>query len=183
LSEVPVVVRELSDEEAFEESLAENLDREDMAPVDELRAVARLAADHGVQEAARRLGKPHGWVSKRKRIVEAPGFVLDFLERGGSSDVEALYELAKLADSDAGAAEAIIAGHEPGSHLREQVKAAARASRADSDADGEPASSRNGDTFDEPGGSEDSFQLEDRAAAAAAMGADDEDEDAGSDED
>src|SRR5579863_5524529 len=50
LSEVPVIVRELSDQEAFEESLLENIDREDMAPIDEVRAVGRLANQHGVQE-------------------------------------------------------------------------------------------------------------------------------------
>jgi ParB family chromosome partitioning protein len=62
LSEAPIVIRELSDEEAFEESLAENLDRQDMAPGDEARAVARLARTHGVQNLARRHGKTHAWV-------------------------------------------------------------------------------------------------------------------------
>jgi ParB family transcriptional regulator, chromosome partitioning protein len=131
LSEVPVIVRELSDQEAFEESIAENIDREDMAPIDEVRAVARLASELGVQETAKRLGKPHHWVSKRKRIAEGPAFVGDFLESGASNDIEALYELSKLADSDVEAAQGIIDNHAKGGHLREEVKAATRAARAD----------------------------------------------------
>ena len=134
LSEVPVIVRDLSDQEAFEESLLENIDREDMAPIDEVRAVARLANEHGVQEAANRLGKPHQWVSKRKCIAEGPTFVGDFLESGASNDIEALYELSKLADSDVEAAQGIIDNHGNGGRLREEVRAAARAARSDGEA-------------------------------------------------
>lgn len=174
LTEAPVIVRELSDQEAFEESLAENLDREDMAPSDEVRAVARLADEHGVQETARRLGKPHTWVSKRKRIAEAPPFVLEFLEAGGSTDIEALYELSKLATTDVAAAESLIAEHAQGGRLREQVKLAARAARReDRDAgdDGPlPSDARGPD----PDLSEESFRLEERTPPA-----DDDDADVG----
>jgi len=131
LTEAPVVVRDLSDQEAFEESLTENIDREDMAAIDEVRAVSRLASDNGVQQAARRLGKPHHWVSKRKRIAEAPAFILEFLENGASADIEALYELAKLADTDAAAAQSIVENHAQSGHLRDQVNVASRAARKD----------------------------------------------------
>jgi ParB family chromosome partitioning protein len=170
LAEVPVVVRDLSDQEAFEESLAENLDREDMTPLDEIRAVARIAGEYGVVEAAKRLGKPHHWASKRKRIAEAPACVLAFVESGGSSDIEALYELAKLADLDAAAAEAIIADHAEGGRLREAVKAALRARREDVAGDDERAVAGEAPPLEE------SFRLEDRGAAAAAAGGDEEEE-------
>lgn len=133
LTEAPVVVRDLSDQEAFEESLTENIDREDMVAIDEVRAVSRLASDNGVQQAARRLGKPHHWVSKRKRIAEAPAFILEFLESGASADIEALYELAKLADTDAAAAQSIVENHAQSGHLRDQVKTAARQAREGDD--------------------------------------------------
>jgi ParB family chromosome partitioning protein len=173
LTEAPVVVRELSDEEAFEESLLENLDREDMTPADEARAVARLADAHGVQETARRLGKPHAWVSKRKRIAEAPPFVVAFLDRGGSTDIEALYELARLADTDPVAADAIIADHVQGGRLRDRVKAAARAARGEED--GEPAAGTPRAPGNRPEASEEAFKLEDRARAAAGVTGDDAD--------
>jgi ParB family transcriptional regulator, chromosome partitioning protein len=177
LSEAPVVVRELSDDEAFEESLAENLDRQDMAPGDEVRAVARLAGTYGVQNLARRLGKTHAWVSKRKRIAESPTFLLEFVDRGGSSDIEALCELARLAEADPEAAQAVLSEHVQGGNLRDQVKAAARAARdadADNDHPDEPPCGRG----DGDSAGEESFRLEDRAAAAAAADADEQDEDA-----
>jgi ParB family chromosome partitioning protein len=130
LREVPAVVRELSEDAMLAISLVENLDREDMAPADEVSAVALLAVKCGVQDTARQLGKPPAWVSKRKRIAEAPEFVRDFVNSGASSDIEALYELAKLAETDEEAAQDVIAGHAAGMHLRNQVKAAARAPQA-----------------------------------------------------
>jgi ParB/RepB/Spo0J family partition protein len=171
LVDVPVVVRNLSDQEAFEESLLENLDREDMSTIDEVLAVARLAAEHGVQEAARRLGRAHHWISKRKRIAEAPTLVLDFLERGGSSDIEALYELAKLADTDVAAAEAVIANHGDAGHLREEVKAAARAARAEASDDEDPGPERR---REEP--FEEEPRLSDRGFRGSGAGGDGDDQ-------
>jgi ParB/RepB/Spo0J family partition protein len=179
LASVPVVVRKMSDEEAFEESLAENLDREDLAPIDEVRAVARLVSLYGVQETGRRLGKPHHWVSKRKRIGEAAGFVVEFLERGASNDIEAIYELAKLAENDADAAQQIISNHTEAGHLRQEVKAAARAARGENDDDGgdEEGGSRRerGDVLESPP-TEEGFRLDNRSAAAE-RGDDEQDDD------
>jgi len=153
LAEVPVVVRELTDDEAFEESLVENIQREGMVPLDEARAVARLASTHGVQEAARRLGKPHHWVSKRKRIAEAPAFVVDFVASRSSADVEAFYELTKLADVDPDAAQNIVDNHAPGGHLRDEVKAAARAARDDDEGgDGDRSHANDSSPADEEPG-------------------------------
>jgi ParB/RepB/Spo0J family partition protein len=177
LSEAPCVVRELSDDEAFEESLAENLDREDMAPGDEVRAVARLASIHGVQDAARRLGKPHTWVSKRKRVAESPTFLLQFVDDGGSSDIEALCELARLAEADPEAAQGVLSEHLQGGNLREQVKAATRAAR-DGEADDDHPEGAAGGQADEDSPGEETFRLEGRGAAAAAADADDDDDDA-----
>jgi ParB/RepB/Spo0J family partition protein len=127
LAEIPVVVRELSDAAALAIALVENLDREDMVPSDEVTAVARLAAETSVQEAGKTLGKPAAWVSKRKRIAEAQPFVVEFVRTGQTGDIEALYELAKLADEDEAAARSLIENYAPGSHLREQIKSTARA--------------------------------------------------------
>jgi len=90
LLEIPVVIRDVSDDAVLAICLVENLDREDMAPGDEVAAVALLA----------------------------------------TSDIEALYELAKLAEDDEEAARRIVASHGEGGHLRDQVKAAAKASKS-----------------------------------------------------
>jgi hypothetical protein len=51
----PVIVRGLPDDEAVEESLVENIDRDAMDPIDEVPPVARVAAAHGVQEVSARI--------------------------------------------------------------------------------------------------------------------------------
>ena len=136
LKEVPVVVRELSDAAALAIALIENIDREGMLPTDEVTAVAKLAAETSVQDAAKALGKTPAWVSKRKRIAEAPPFVVEFVASGRSNDIEALYELAKLADEDEAGARSLIENYVRGAHLREQVKSTARANKEPQPSDG-----------------------------------------------
>ena len=136
LLRVPAIVRVFDDDEAFSHSLAENVARESLAAIDEVLAVARLAAAHGVREAGRRLGKPHSWVSKRKRLAEGPAFVVEFLATGQSKDVEAHYELVKLAEKDPDAARLVIQRHAADGHLRAEVKAIASVQR-DGDVDEE----------------------------------------------
>jgi ParB/RepB/Spo0J family partition protein len=126
LENVPVIVRELSDTAALAIALVENLDREDMVPCDEVSAVAKLAASMTVQAAASALGKAPSWVSKRKRVADAPDFVAAFVREGLTSDIEALYELTKLAEHQEPIAREIIRTYIPGTHLRDRVKAAAR---------------------------------------------------------
>lgn len=121
LAAIPVVVRELSDTDAFADALVENLDREDMDLIDEVRGVAQLVEDTSVQEAARRLGKSAQWISKRTRVARAPAFVTAFVDSGEVRDLEALYELAILADTDPAGSEQLIAGYKKGTHLREKV--------------------------------------------------------------
>jgi ParB/RepB/Spo0J family partition protein len=150
LLRVPAIVRVFDDDEAFSHSLAENVARESLAAIDEVLAVARLAAAHGVREAGRRLGKPHSWVSKRKRLAEGPAFVVDFLATGQSKDVEAHYELAKLAERDPDAARLIIQRHATDGHLRAEVKAIAS---VQGDGDGDDEGSGNDVTADEEHGS------------------------------
>lgn len=125
-SEIPAILRDVQDgTSSLVTALIENLDREDMTPMDEATGVADLATRTSIQEAARLLGHPPQWISKRKRIAEAPSFVLDFVAKGETTDIEALYELAKLASDDPNAAGKIIADYKKGAHLREQIKSAA----------------------------------------------------------
>jgi ParB family chromosome partitioning protein len=88
LKEVPVFVRELSAEEAFEAALVENLQREDLNPIETGRAFARLIEEHGhTQESvAARVGKDRSTVANAMRLLKLPDDVLAMVEDGRLSE-------------------------------------------------------------------------------------------------
>lgn len=88
LREVPVFVRELSTEEAFEAALVENLQREDLNPIETARAFQRLVEEHGnSQEAvAKRVGKDRSTVANALRLLKLPEAVLAMVEDGKLSE-------------------------------------------------------------------------------------------------
>jgi ParB family chromosome partitioning protein len=87
LEAVPVVIRTLDDRAALEMSLVENLSREDLGPIDEARAFARLCTEFGLghEEIAGRIGKSRPHVSNMMRLLELPNAVLEMIERGALS--------------------------------------------------------------------------------------------------
>ncbi len=102
LASVPVIVRELDDLGALEMSLVENLAREDLNPIEEGRALARLAKEFGLShdEIAGRIGKSRPYVSNTVRLLELPLPVVDMIERGELSAGQARPLLA-LASAEA----------------------------------------------------------------------------------
>ncbi len=84
LKEVPVFVRELSDAAAFEAALVENLQREDLNPIETARAFQRLIDEfgHTQEQVAERVGKDRSSVSNALRLLKLPDEVLDMLEEG-----------------------------------------------------------------------------------------------------
>ena len=83
LSEVPVIVRELSDQEALEIAIVENLQREDLNPVDEARALEQLLGFGLNQEkVARAIGKSRSAVSNTLRLLKLPASALEALAAG-----------------------------------------------------------------------------------------------------
>ncbi len=74
LAEVPALVRELSDAEVAEIALIENLQREDLNPLEEAEALRRLIEDYGLsqEELARRLGRSRPAISNSLRLLHAP---------------------------------------------------------------------------------------------------------------
>lgn len=69
---VPVVVRNLTDGEAAELALVENLQREDLNPLEEAAAYQRLMTDFGLTQelVAQRVGKPRPTIANRLRLLE-----------------------------------------------------------------------------------------------------------------
>ncbi|MEM9016271.1 MAG: ParB/RepB/Spo0J family partition protein [Verrucomicrobiota bacterium] len=72
LEEVPVILREASDRDVLEMALIENLQREDLDPLEEAEAYARLARDFGLkqEEIAKRVGKNRTTVSNAIRLLD-----------------------------------------------------------------------------------------------------------------
>jgi ParB family chromosome partitioning protein len=84
LKEVPAVVREASEREAFELALVENLQREDLNAIEEAEAYEVLLDDHGLtQEAiAERVGKDRSTVANALRLLKLPVEVRDLVRDG-----------------------------------------------------------------------------------------------------
>ena len=88
LKEVPIFVRDLSDEAAFEAALVENLQREDLNPIETARAFQRLVEEfgHTQEQIADRIGKDRSSVSNALRLLKLPDAVLDMLQDGDISE-------------------------------------------------------------------------------------------------
>ncbi len=84
LEKVPVIVRTLSDREAAELALIENLQREDLNPVDEARGYETLISTFKItqEEAADRVGKSRPAVANALRLLKLPDSCLDALRDG-----------------------------------------------------------------------------------------------------
>lgn len=87
LTSVPVVVRELDDREALEIALVENLQREDLGPLEEADAYGRLMTEFGLtqDEVAKRVGKSRPAVANTLRLRDLPESVLEALRSGSLS--------------------------------------------------------------------------------------------------
>src|SRR5690606_3775214 len=72
LTTIPAVVRPLSDREAMEIALVENLQREDLNPIEEAEAYKRLMSEFGMtqEEVAERVGKKRSTIANRLRLLE-----------------------------------------------------------------------------------------------------------------
>jgi ParB family chromosome partitioning protein len=84
LKEIPAVVREASEREAFELALVENLQREDLNAIEEAEAYEVLIEDHALtQEAiAQRVGKERSTVANALRLLRLPAEVRDLVKEG-----------------------------------------------------------------------------------------------------
>lgn len=84
LTEVPVVIRELSDSEAMELALIENLQREDLTPVEEAQGYKQLIDTYGLSqdEVAKTVGKSRPAVTNALRLLNLPGEILNLVSAG-----------------------------------------------------------------------------------------------------
>src|SRR5579883_434352 len=83
LTEIPVIVRDVPDEAAVAMSLIENIQREDLNPLEEARALGRLIEEFGLthQAAAEAVGRSRAAVSNLLRLLELAEEVKQLLEQ------------------------------------------------------------------------------------------------------
>jgi ParB family transcriptional regulator, chromosome partitioning protein len=87
LHEVPVVIRSVNDLQAFELALVENLQREDLNPIEEAEAYQRLIAEHGYtqEQLGERLGRDRSTLANSLRLLKLPEAVQQALVAGALS--------------------------------------------------------------------------------------------------
>ncbi len=87
LHEVPVVIRPLGDSEVIEIALVENLQREDLSPLEEAEAYSRLVREFGRSQAglAEAVGKSRSHVANTLRLLGLPAPVRRSLDEGALS--------------------------------------------------------------------------------------------------
>ncbi len=81
---IPAVVREVSDAQALEITIIENLQREDLNPVEQARAFERLSREFGLtqEQIATRTGKDRASIANFIRLLKLPKDVQEYLEKG-----------------------------------------------------------------------------------------------------
>ncbi len=111
LDEVPVLVREVSDEAAAAMSLIENMQREDLNPLEVARGIRRLIDEFGMthEQAAAAVGKNRSTASNLLRLLNLAAPVQDMLMGGSISEGHARALLALGGDEQASAARTVVA--------------------------------------------------------------------------
>lgn len=104
LRTVPCIVRSFSDLQRMEVSLIENIQRENLNPVEEARAFSYLLVQAGIkqEELAKKVGKSRPAISNSLRILNLPENMLDALEKGffTSGHARALLSVENPADQE-----------------------------------------------------------------------------------
>lgn len=87
VSEVPAVIREMSDSEVMELALIENLQREDLNPLEEAQGYQSLMDTYGLtqEEVSKTVGKSRPTVANALRLLNLPKAILDMVHSGSLS--------------------------------------------------------------------------------------------------
>ncbi len=96
---IPALVEEIDDDTALEIAIIENLQREDLSPLDEAAMYDRMVREHGysVRKLAQKLGKDKGYLENRLRLADAPNEVRELVSLRKDTLSHA-YELMKVED-------------------------------------------------------------------------------------
>ena len=129
IHEIPVVIREFTDAQALEAAIVENIQRQDLSPIEEAQGYQRLMADfgHTQEDVARALGKSRSHVANTVRLLSLPEAVQALVGGGvlpagharaliGAADPETLARRVRAGWLTVRQAERLVRGEaEPGS--------------------------------------------------------------------
>jgi ParB family chromosome partitioning protein len=96
---IPALVEQIDDETALEIAIIENLQREDLSPLDEAAMYDRMIRERGysVRKLAQKLGKDKGYLENRLRLADAPEEIRELVSLRKDTLSHA-YELLKVED-------------------------------------------------------------------------------------
>ena len=99
LQTIPALVEELDDDAALEIAVIENLQREDLSPLEEATMYDKMVTEHGysIRKLAQKLGKDKGYLENRLRLADAPPEVKELVSVRKDTLSHA-YELMKVPD-------------------------------------------------------------------------------------
>jgi ParB/RepB/Spo0J family partition protein len=140
LATIPALIEEIDDDTALEISIIENLQREDISPLDEAAMYDRMVTEHGysIRKLAEKLGKDKGYVENRLRLADAPEEVRELVSLRKDTLSHA-YELMKVQDAKKRRrlADQVAAGELTLIKLRDKIEGRrTRAPRAEAQPDG-----------------------------------------------
>ncbi|HEX7591672.1 MAG TPA: ParB/RepB/Spo0J family partition protein [Candidatus Limnocylindrales bacterium] len=99
LNSIPALIEEIDDETALEIAVIENLQREDLSPIDEALIYDKMIREHGysIRKLAQKLGKDKGYLENRLRLADAPPEIRELVSVRKDTLSHA-YELLKVKD-------------------------------------------------------------------------------------
>jgi ParB/RepB/Spo0J family partition protein len=99
LDSIPALIEDIDDDTALEISIIENLQREDISPLDEAAMYDRMVREHGysIRKLADKLGKDKGYLENRLRLADAPEEIRQLVSLRKDTLSHA-YELLKVQD-------------------------------------------------------------------------------------
>ena len=88
LSVIPAIVRDLTNMQVMEQALIENIQREDLNPIEEAIAMQNLLKNHKLtqEQLAKKLGKPRATIANTMRILNLDESLHEFIARGELSE-------------------------------------------------------------------------------------------------
>ena len=139
MATIPALIEEIDDDTALEISVIENLQREDLSPLDEALIYDKMIRQHGysIRKLAQKIGKDKGYLENRLRLADAPAEIRELVSVRKDTLSHA-YELSrsptpkkrkKLADMVARGELSLV-------KLRERIDAAPRKARSQGGGDG-----------------------------------------------
>ncbi len=134
LATIPALIEELDDDTALEIAIIENLQREDLSPLEEAVMYDRMVKEHGysIRRLAQKLGKDKGYLENRLRLADAPAEIQELVSVRKDT-ISHAYELLKVEDPKKRRrlAEQVARGELTLVKLRERVEGRRRPRRVD----------------------------------------------------